>query len=114
MLKSSTLRGVRSLTCWVCRPGVLWYAVGSRMFSLNQEKAFDRVGHDYLCRQTLEGYGFRFSSGPITKIQTLYGDTESVLKINGGLSAPFKVKRGVRQGCHLSGMLYSLAVEPLL
>lgn len=31
-----------------------------------------------------------------------------------GLSAPFKVKRGVRQGCHFSGMLYSLAVEPLL
>ena len=47
-------------------------------------------------------------------IQVLYQDIESVLKINGGLSAPFKVCRGVRQGCPLSGMLYSLSIEPML
>ena len=81
------------------------------LVSLDQEKAFDRVEHHYLW-QTLKGFGF--SSGLIAKIQALYGDVESVLKINGGLSAPFKVKRGVRQGCPLSGMLYSLAIEPLL
>ena len=50
----------------------------------------------------------------IAQIQVLYSDIESVLKINGGLSAPFKVLRGVRQGCSLSSMLYSLAIEPLL
>lgn len=37
-----------------------------------------------------------------------------MLKINGGLSAPFKVHRGVRQVCPLSGMLYSLSIEPML
>ena len=47
-------------------------------------------------------------------IQVLYRDIESVLKINGGLSAPFKVCRGVRQGYSLSGMLYSLSIEPSL
>lgn len=47
-------------------------------------------------------------------INVLYQDMESVLKINGGLSAPFKVFRGIRQGYALSGMLYSLAIEPLL
>jgi hypothetical protein len=36
------------------------------------------------------------------------------LKVNGGLSAPIKVCRGTRQGCSLSGMLYSIAIEPLL
>ncbi len=34
--------------------------------------------------------------------------------MNGGLCAPFKVSRGIRQGCSLSGMLYSIAIEPLL
>lgn len=53
-------------------------------------------------------------SGLITKIQVLYSDIESVLKINSYLSATFKVQRGVRKGCSLSGMLYSLAIEPLL
>lgn len=37
-----------------------------------------------------------------------------MLKFNGGLCFPFKVQRGVRQGCSLSGMLYTLAIEPLL
>ncbi|XP_063765417.1 transposon TX1 uncharacterized 149 kDa protein [Eleginops maclovinus] len=75
------------------------------LISLDQEK------HQYLW-QTLEAFGF--SSGLIAKIQVLYRDIESVLKINGRLCAPFKAERGVRQGCSLSGMLYSLAIEPLL
>ena len=44
----------------------------------------------------------------------MYRDIENVLKVNGGLSAPFKVCRGVRQGRAMTGMLYSLAIEPLL
>lgn len=46
--------------------------------------------------------------------EVLYTDVESLLKVNGGLCTPFKVERGVRQGCSLSGMLYSIAIEPLL
>ncbi|KAK3506085.1 hypothetical protein QTP70_005339, partial [Hemibagrus guttatus] len=37
-------------------------------------------------------------------VKVMYQDAESVLKINGGLSAPFKVKRGIRQGCSLSAL----------
>lgn len=44
----------------------------------------------------------------------MYTDIESALKLNGGLNAPFKAERGIRQGCLLSGMLYSLALEPFL
>lgn len=90
----------------------------SKMFGLNiafisidQEKAFDRVEHAYLWK-TLNAFGF--SSEFIDKIKVLYNDIESLLKINGGLCAPFKVLRGVRQGCSLSGILYSLAIEPFL
>ncbi len=81
------------------------------LISLDQEKAFDRVEHLYLWK-TLEAFGFKQDF--IKMVQVLYSEVESVLKINGGLCAPFQVKRGVRQGCALSGMLYSLAIEPLL
>ena len=81
------------------------------LISIDQEKAFDRVEHQYLW-QTLRAFGF--SPGFIAKIQVLYRDIASILKINGGLASPFNVRRGVRQGCSLSGMLYSLTIEPLL
>ncbi len=81
------------------------------LISLDQEKAFDRVEHTYLWR-TLSAFGFCQKFIDMTKV--LYSSVESVLKINGGLCAPFQVHRGIRQGCSLSGMLYSLAIEPLL
>lgn len=81
------------------------------LFSMDQEKAFDRVEHEYLWR-TMEA--FNFSSVFLNRIKVLYGGIQSMLKVNGGLSAPFNVNRGIRQGCSLSGMLYTLAIEPLL
>ncbi|KAK3533868.1 hypothetical protein QTP70_032989, partial [Hemibagrus guttatus] len=78
---------------------------------LDQEKAFDRVEHEYLWK-VLETFGF--NPGFVAMIRVLYCEIESVLKVNGGLCAPFRVYRGIRQGCSLSGMLYSLAIEPLL
>lgn len=81
------------------------------IISIDQEKAFDRVEHEYLW-QTMMAFGF--TSGFINKIKTLYFDVQSVLKVNGVLSTPFQVQRGIRQGCALSGMLYSLAFEPFL
>lgn len=81
------------------------------LISIDQEKAFDRVEHRYLW-ETMAAFGF--SPGFIAHIRTLYSDIISILKINGGLSAPFSVGRGIRQGCSLSGMLYTLAIEPLL
>ncbi|KAL2096374.1 hypothetical protein ACEWY4_008522 [Coilia grayii] len=81
------------------------------LVSVDQEKAFDRVEHSYLWNNLA---AFGFCQEFVDKIRVLYCDIESILKVNGGLCAPFKVKRGVRQGCALSGMLYALALEPLL
>lgn len=81
------------------------------LVSVDQEKAFDRVEHNYLW-SVLSAFGF--NPDFICKIRALYCDSESILKINGDLCAPFKVFRGISQGCPLSGMLYSLAIEPLL
>jgi len=79
--------------------------------SLDQEKAFDRIEHCFLWK-VLNAFGF--SESFINYIKVLYNDVESILKVNGGLCTPFTVFRGIRQGCALSGMLYSLAIEPLL
>ena len=77
--------------------------------SIDQEKAFDRVEHEYLWK-TLNAFGL--SSNFIGTIKV--NDIESVLKVNCGLCTPFKVLRGVRQGCSWSEILYSLAIEPFL
>ena len=81
------------------------------VISLDQEKAFDRVDHSYLYN-TLEKIGF----GPyfIGLIKTAYSGLQSLIKLNGSLTAPFAVSRSLRQGCALSGFLYSLCIEPLL
>ncbi|KAL7863502.1 hypothetical protein SRHO_G00124860 [Serrasalmus rhombeus] len=47
-------------------------------------------------------------------VKVLYQDTESVLKINGVLSVAFKAERDIWHSYALSGMLYFLAIKPLL
>ncbi len=74
-------------------------------------ESFDRVEHKYLWG-CLEAFGFSLNF--ISMVKVLYSDVESILKVNGDLCAPFKVFRGIRQGCALSGMLYALAIEPFL
>lgn len=81
------------------------------LISLDQEKAFDQVEHCYLW-DTFKAFGF--PPGFINMIKVLNEDIESILKINGGLSTSFKVGRGIRQGCSVSGILYSIALEPFL
>lgn len=50
----------------------------------------------------------------ISNIKLLYTEVTCKIKIAGGLSIPLRVKRGIRQGCPLSGQLYSIVIEPLL
>ena len=79
--------------------------------SLDQEKAFDRVSHEFLFN-TLDAFGF----GPNFKkwVKILYSDISSAVIVNQHISRPFPVTRSVRQGCGLSPALYVLALEPLL
>lgn len=80
-----------------------------RILSLDQEKAFDRVDHGYLF-SVLSCFGEKF----ISWIKLLYHDVSTLVKVGGGLSASIPVRRGIRQGCPLSGQLYSIVIEPLL
>ena len=80
------------------------------VLSLDQEKAFDRVDHNFLFR-TLKKFGFgaRFRSW----LRILYTEVGSSVNVNGNLGEFFKQTRGVRQGCPASAPLYVLFIETL-
>lgn len=80
------------------------------LIALNQEKAYDKITHEYLWK-TLEA--FNLPTRFVNTIKALYQDAETSVAINGELSDPFTVKRGVRQGDPLSCFLFNLGIEPL-
>ena len=77
---------------------------------LDQEKAFDRVNHNFLF-QTMEAFGI--GQKFIKWVSTIYKNASSVLCVNGHFSEKIPLKRGVRQGCPLSALLYVLVIEVL-
>ena len=78
------------------------------LFSLDQEKVFDRVDWDFMCA-TLRHMGF----GPlfIGWVNLFYSGVQSAVNVNGHISDFFPLCRGVRQGCPLSPLLYALVTE---
>ena len=74
------------------------------------EKAFDKISHHFLF-QIMEKLGF---GKRITKfIKIMYKDISSKIEINGTLTGKIKFKRGIRQGCPLSMLLFILASDVL-
>ena len=84
--------------------------LSAAIISLDQEKAFDRVNHEFLHRVLS-----RFNFGPYFRrwVNVVYNNITSHVINNGWLSSPFRLERGVRQGCPLSPLLYCLVVETL-
>jgi Reverse transcriptase (RNA-dependent DNA polymerase) len=80
------------------------------IIALDQEKAYDKIRHNYLW-VTLEA--FNLPRPFINTIQLLYKHTTTQVAINGVFSTPLKVQCGVRQGDPLSCLLFNLAIEPL-
>ena len=77
---------------------------------LDQEKAYDKITHLYLWRILKK---FAFPVEMINMIKSLYRDTPMSIMINGVISDPFIVARGVRQGGPMSCILFNLSIEPL-
>ena len=80
------------------------------VISLDFLKAFDRLDWNFIF-QALEkfGYGKNF----LHLIRIYYTRIQSKVKINGLLSEPFILSKGMRQGCSLSMLLYVIVVEVL-
>ena len=77
---------------------------------LDQEKAFDRVDHDFLYK-TMRAFGI--GDIFIQWVNMIYSNASAVVDVNGFLSKQIPLNRGVRQGCPLSALLYVLIIEVL-
>lgn len=73
-------------------------------------KAFDSVNHKLLWEK-LAYMGV--SSKMINILQSMYGKATSRVAVNNKLSSPFPCLKGVRQGCNLSPLLFSLFISDL-
>lgn len=78
--------------------------------SIDIQKAFDTLSWSYL-KAILHKWGFgeRFQGW----ISSLYHNPKAYITYSGYRSDPFNIERGTRQGCPLSPLLFSLAIEPL-
>ena len=78
---------------------------------IDQEKAFNRINHDYLFK-TMEAVGIKGKFLKLTK--TIYSEIASQIMINGTLTKKINIEKGVRQGCPLSMILYTIGSTPLI
>ena len=80
------------------------------VISLDFLKAFDRLDWDFIF---LALEKFVYGKNFIHIIKVCYNNIQSKIKINGHLSDPFTLMRGVRQVYPLSMLLYIIAAEVL-
>ncbi len=71
-------------------------------------KAYDSLNWNFMF-SSLEKYGF----GPdfLRWIHILYEKPSCMVKVNGFISEEFEIKRGIRQGCPISALLFILCTE---
>ena len=82
----------------------------SMLLGLDAEKAFDRVDWLFL-EHVLSKMGFDETF--IEWFEVLYKNPTSRVRVNGHISDSFLLKRGTRQGCCLSPILFAISIEPL-
>ena len=80
------------------------------VLSVDSKKAFDEVIREVLW-EILDRFGFPASI--IKQIKLMYVGAKSKVVVNGFLSEIINFEKGIRQGCPLSSILYTLFVEPL-
>ena len=109
-----SVSGRNILNCNIILRDLLNYATENNeqmaIISLDFKQAFDRVNIDFVFK-TMDVVGF--SNNFINCIRCLYTNITSKLKINNELGNQFLIKRGVRQGCPLSMILFIIYQETL-
>lgn len=81
------------------------------LLSTDAKKAFNRVNWQFLFQKLEEnGLGVKMNFW----IRGLYTLPEAQIRTNGVLPEKFPIKKGTRQGCPLSPLLFILTLEPFL
>jgi hypothetical protein len=75
---------------------------------IDYQKAFDNVKHNKLIK-ILDNVGV--DKGDLRIINNLYWNQRAVIRVDGELSEEVLIKRGVRQGCVLSPLLFNIYSE---
>lgn len=81
------------------------------IMTLDFEKAFDRVDHQYLLH-TMSAMGIPHNF--VNIIGRILRSSTSRIMINGQLTRELAFSSSVRQGCPMSMALFAIAIEPLL
>ena len=84
--------------------------IGACFLFLDQEKAFDRVDHEFLFK-VMETFGIGKTF--IDWLRMIYSNATMTVKVNGFLTEAIPILRGVRQGDPLSFFLYIFVNEIL-
>ncbi|UYV78657.1 hypothetical protein LAZ67_16002308 [Cordylochernes scorpioides] len=81
------------------------------VISTDLQSAFDNVDREFLASQ-LRTIGLPL---PFMEwLHLLYAEADATIKVNGNFTRPFKMRRGLRQGCACSAALFSIFTGPLL
>ncbi|KAL3700193.1 hypothetical protein R1sor_018215 [Riccia sorocarpa] len=83
----------------------------SMFIKLDFEKAFDRIDHQYIF-DVMQEMGF--DSRVLTLIRGFLQGATAKIHSMGWFSKEFPIERGVRQGCPLAPLLFSLVTQPLI
>ena len=84
------------------------YNEGGILLSIDFKKAFDSLNWNFMT-QVLRR--FNFGEKFIKMIETLYNNPKTVIKNNGHFSREISLKKGVKQGCPASALIFTLCVE---
>ncbi|KAL3694935.1 hypothetical protein R1sor_008586 [Riccia sorocarpa] len=84
--------------------------IDSVLLKIDFKKAFDTLRWDFLyaAMEKME-FGHFF----ISLVKTLNSTASSAISINNACSSPFQISRPVRQGCPLSPLLFTIAIQVL-
>ena len=81
---------------------------------MDLKKAFDSLQHDILFNKMIHEFHIPADSFIFLYIKHLYSHTELYVDIDGELSTPVKLGRGLRQGCPLSPTLFKMYINELI